>query len=164
MALLLYWRSLLCKILYSCGSMRYFDHNIFAMTPYTPMKYSSTDIFPFIFCFVEKLGTTPLPRDTMAPVCHQESSCTVYRSLTHHVTTEIPPTLKASFNFRVPLSYLNTSLSLPQSFSYGFFTHVVRNTTTIYMYRLALALTNSSCATVWCKVCDWSSGRYCVSS
>ena len=155
--------SLLGEILYPWSSMKYLYHIILAMESYTPTGSPSVEIFTLIYIFVEKLDTAPLPRDIMAHVCTQRLSCTAYEVSTHHITTERSPTFKVSFSFLVPLRYFNTRLSFNQSYSSGFYTHVMRNSTTICMSWSALALMSISCATFWWKVYSCYSGRYWLS-
>ena len=64
--------------------MKYFDHNILAIAFSTPINSYSFEIFPVIFCFLEKLEIDPLPKDIVAPVWHLQSSFTAYESPTHH--------------------------------------------------------------------------------
>ena len=161
MSLLWYCISLLCVILYPYAYRKYMEHSILAMVPYTPISSSSVDISPFIFRFAENLDTAPFPRGIIDPVCPWQSLCTVYAASTHHFTTDMPPALKASFSYLIPLRYFNTRLSFTSS-PCLFFHACGDNATLICMSWHALELMNSRCATVWIKVCDWSSGRYCV--
>ena len=148
MELLLSCISLLCVILYPCDSMKYPVYSIMDMPLSTPIISSSTEIFPFIFCFMEKLYTTPLNGDIMPPVCPRKSSCTTYEASTHHLTTGMSPTLKTSLSLLGTLRYFNTSFISPQLSSSGFFMRTVRNITAICMCWSAMELMNISCATV----------------
>ena len=161
MALLLFCISLFFEILYPCASMKYLDHSILDMESSTIISSSSVELFPFIFCFVEKLDTNNFPRDIMDPFCHWQSLCNAYEASTHHFTSDMSLTLKIIFSSLVSLRYFKICLSFPQSYLSGLFKRAVINATVICMSWCAPSLMNSSCDTVWWKVCSKYSGTYC---
>ena len=120
MALLLSCISLLCAICYSCTSMNYLYHIILAIVSSTPISSPSVELFLYIFCFVENLDTDTFPKDIISPICPQQSSCTMYKTSTHHFTTDMSPTLNVSFSSLVPLRYFNTRFSFTQASSSDF--------------------------------------------
>ena len=154
--------SLLCAFVCPYGAMKYFEHNLLSMASSTPISLSYVEIFPFIFCFVEKLYTAPLPKYAMSPMCFLRSLCTAYEAYIHHFTTDISLTIEFIFRFRVTLSYFKIHLSFPQLSLSIFFTSVLINPIIVYISWRALSPMNSICGTVWWKVCACSSNRYCV--
>ena len=153
MTSLLFYISLLCTILYPWDSMKYLDYSTLAMELYTAISSPYVKLFLFIFCFVDNIDTDPFTRDIMVILCPQQSSCTMYEASTHQFNTDMSPSLMVSFSSLVPLIYYNTRFIFPQSSSSGFFTHVVRNATSVCMSWHDLALVNSCFTTIWWRVC-----------
>ena len=133
------------------------------MASSNPIIYSYVEIFPFIFCLVEKMDTAPLPRYIIYPVCPWKSSCVSYEVSTHHSTNDMSPTLKLIFIPCVPLRYFNKCLSSSKFYSSGFFTRVVRISTAFYMYKHAWVLMNSIFVMMWWKLFAYSYARYFAS-
>ena len=52
--------------------MKYLDHIILDTEFSTPISSPYVELFTFIFCFVEKLDSTPFPRESR-PLCVLES-------------------------------------------------------------------------------------------
>ena len=154
--------SFFCEILYPCAYINYLEHSILFMASSTLISSSSVELFLSIFFLVEKIHTSPFPRDIMSPVCPWQFSCTAYEGSNHHFTTGMSSTLKVSFSSLVILRYFNTRFSFPQYSSSVFFMGLVRNSTTVCMSWCSPAPMNSSCATLWWKVCTCSSVRYFV--
>ena len=70
--------------------------------------------------------TAPLPSDSIAPVCPLQSLWVACEVSTRHLRHVILSAERLSFMCRVPLRYLRTRFSLPQSSSSGSLTRVVR--------------------------------------
>ena len=147
--------SLLCTTLYPCEYINYFGHNIFTMESSNPIISSFVELFPFIFYLVYNIVISTLTRDIIAPMCIHQSSCTAYEVPNHHLTTYITPTLKLSFIPYVTFSDFSTYLSFYQYYSSILFTLAARNSTNVCMYWCDQMIMNSSCATVWCEVCNY---------
>ena len=49
--------------------MKYLDHSMLAMSFSTPISLYYVELFLFIFCFVENMGTTHFHKYIMDPVC-----------------------------------------------------------------------------------------------
>ena len=94
--------------------MKHLEHIILAMEPSTPISASSVEIFLFIFCFVDNRDTATLPMNTMDTVCNFQYLCNKYKESTHHFTTEMSPTFKASFSSLVLLRHFNNQFSVSQ--------------------------------------------------
>ena len=80
------------------------------------------------FFFLEKLTTTTLPNEIIAPVCPLQLWWVRYGLYTHHLITDIVFIDKVRFMCFVPFSYFKKSFNSPQSSSSGLFTLVVINT------------------------------------
>ena len=128
------------------------------MSSSTPIGSSSVKIFPFMFCFMDNIITSPLPRDIIARVCPRQYSYNAYEASTHHLTTYIPLNIDMSFRTSVLLRYFITCIIYPRSYSPGFFTRVVRNVITVCMSLCSWVLMNSSCDTVQWHF--WSCSSY----
>ena len=106
MALLLSCIILFCPTLYPCASIKYLDHSILSMVLSTPIISCSVELFPFIFCFVENLDTTPFTTDIMDPVC----TISLHPLCTKHLPTISPLTCHQRFRWVSVTSFpLDTS-------------------------------------------------------
>ena len=91
------------------------------------------------------------------PVCLFQSGCAVKETSWHYLMTLNLSDLSMSRKCRVPLMYLSTLTSFPQSYSSRLLTQVHNKSMDILMYFLALDVTTSSCSTVWWNAVSRSS-------
>ena len=87
--------------------------------------------------------------DIIAPVFPLQYGCAAKEALTHHLMTLMMLAISISVICRVTLMYLSTLTSFPQSSLSVLLTRLHRKSMDIFIYLLALDVTNSSCSTMW---------------
>ena len=129
--------------------MKYLDHRHQGKASYAPTISDFDELLPFLFCFRDIYIINPDPMDIIAPVWPLQSGCVTKGASTNHLMTLMMSDLSMRSRCRLPLMYLNTPTSLPQSSSYGILTRVHRKLISILMYFLALDMINISYTTMW---------------
>jgi hypothetical protein len=118
----------------------------------------SVELLVLIFCLFEELIMALRPNVRGAPVWPLQLLCVWCDALTYLWMRERDYAKRISLRLRVELRYLRTRFSLSQSSSLSCLTHVVRNTTVIWISRQTWER-KSDCAVVWWKACACSSRR-----
>ena len=145
--------------------MKYIDHRHCGRASFNPNILASVELLPFIYLFRNSSIIETDPMNIIVPVGPLQSGCAAKDASTHDLMTLRLLALSIRSRCRVPLMYLSTFTSFPQSSLSGLLTQVHRIEMSILISFLALDMTNSICVTVWCSAISCSLfSSVCLSS
>ena len=120
------WNRTLSSMVKPCTLIQYWFHSIWGLAYSAPINSASIEILELILCFFEIPVMEPLTSDIVDLVCYLISGFSMYEVLNHHLITVSISALRISSRLIVIWKYCRTRFNLPQLYSSGLFTVVVR--------------------------------------